>query len=142
MPPNTQPIDLVAASVAIAAAVFSPDIARFVGPYSVIFIGAFLGASWSATRIELIGRWSVVKYLAAMVTLALMVTVPIAEVVSVQSGYPVNYWFGPVATGIGSLGPDGIRKSYRLTLGWVIRRLGLKADDATPRASEKEGGTP
>lgn len=142
MPPNTQPLDIVALMAAVAAALFSPEIARFVGPYAVIFTGAVLGSAWSSSRLTTPTRLGVVLHILGMTTLALMVTVPIAEVVSARSNSPVNYWFGPVATFIGALGPDGVRAAYRLTLGWVIRRLGLTADDATTAQAKKEGDTP
>src|SRR5688572_13270300 len=126
---NPQPLDFVTLAAALAANVFSPEIARFVGPYSVIFISALLGAGWSSSRLPSATRWDVVRYMAGMVTLSMLITVPLAEFASAKLGFPVNYWFGPVSLFVGALGPDGIAKAYRLTLGWVIRRLWPLADD-------------
>lgn len=113
-----QPLDIVSVAVAIAAAAFSPEIAGVVGPYAVIFIGALLGGAWSSSRLELPGRWGTLKYLAGIVILALLLTVPAAELATRYSeGLPFNYVLGPVAVLISALGPDGLRKCGR----WLLR---------------------
>lgn len=121
-PPSAPPLDIVSVAVALATAVFSPEVAALLGPYAVIFLGAMLGGAWSASRLELPGRWPTVKYLLGIVALALLVTVPAAEIASrYYTGLSFNYLLGPVAVFIGALGPDGLRRCSRIA--WArIRR--------------------
>ena len=75
-------LNLTAALTFFAGLLFDPRIAAYVGPYSAIILGAVLGAALSAS-----GRGQAVRpitagYMAMMIVLALLVTVPLAEAVA------------------------------------------------------------
>lgn len=106
-------LDIVSVAVGLAAGVYSPQVAAIVGPYAVIILGSTLGASWSSSRIKTAGAGAVIRHIGGMVAVALLFTVPLAEIAAAQLGYPPNWVLGPLAAGIGALGPDG--------LSWVIR---------------------
>lgn len=128
MQPNPPPaLDIVSVAVGLAAGVYSPQAAAIIGPYAVIILGSTLGASWSSSRIKTAGAFVVVRHIAGMVAVALLVTVPLAEIAAAQLGYPPNWVLGPLATGIGALGPDGlswlIREGFAAAKGKVRRLL-------------------
>lgn len=135
-----QQLDVVSLVVAISAVFFGPELAAIVGPYAVIIIGSALGAGWSSSRIETRTRKAIVLHMVGMITLAILVTVPLALMVSQHLGYPVNWMFGPLAGGIGALGPDGLSWLGREGAGavsgnlrlWLSRRLGGAPKDDPP----------
>ncbi len=99
-------LDIVSVLTALAALVFAPDLAALVGPYAVILIGATLGAAWGATRRKATSRLGTLGYIAGMVGLACLVTVPAAAVGSKLTGLHLHWLLGPVAALIGALGPE------------------------------------
>lgn len=112
--PTPPPLDIVSVAVTIAAVLFSPEAAAMAGPYAVIILGAIAGGSWSASRLALGGRLETAKYLAGIVTLALLLSVPAASVATAYyDGLTFNYLLGPVAFAIGALGPDGLLRCGR-----------------------------
>lgn len=123
MPSQATQLDVVTLAVALAAGVFGPELAAIVGPYAVIIIASALGAGWSASRIEVRTKWALVGHMAGMVGLALIVTVPLAEITAQELGYPLNWVMGPLAAGIGALGPDGIAFLWREGIGAVLGNL-------------------
>jgi len=139
---NPQPIalDPVAVAIAIAAALFGPDLAEVVGPYAVIVLGAMLGATWSASRRPATDRGNTAIYMTFWVVASLLFTVPCAVLAS--NYLPAS--MGPrvllpfVATVISGVGSDwlGVFK-WAINLGRVVaeRRAG-----ATPPADPPAGG--
>lgn len=132
-------LDIVTVAAAIAAVMFRPEIAAVVGPYAVILIGAVLGGTWSASRMALQTRWGTVKYLAGIVTLALLVTVPAAEWASSHGGVEFNTALGIVAVFIGALGADGLKAVHRIVMGRVRGWLG---GSSAGSSDEPPGGKP
>jgi hypothetical protein len=104
----TQPpqLDIVSVLTAVAALLFAPELAAMVGPYAVILIGATLGAAWGATRRPASSRIGTLGYIAGMVALACLVTVPAAAAGSKLTGLHLHWLLGPVAALIGALGPE------------------------------------
>lgn len=121
--PATQPLDVVTLAVALGAGVFGPELAAIVGPYAVIVVASALGAGWSASRIEVRTKGAMAWHMGKMIGLALIVTVPLAEITAREFGYPLNWVLGPLATGIGALGPDGIGFLWREVIGAVLGNL-------------------
>jgi hypothetical protein len=92
-----QQLDVVTVAIALATLVFGPATAEIVGPYSVIFLGAVGGASWSAAQRPPSSRGRTLGYMSWMVGLALIATVPLAELAAHWSGLNARWMFAPIA---------------------------------------------
>lgn len=119
-PPNTTPLDPVAAATAIFTVMFGPHMAYYVGPYAVILMGASVGTAWSLGRREPVtSNNSAFNYFLLMCATALIFTVPLAEWLGAKLGSADSQWlFGPVAMLIGGVGSDWPR-----LLQWIGRRF-------------------
>jgi hypothetical protein len=139
---TTPPLDIVTVSITIATAVFGAPVASIVGPYSVILIGAALGAAWSASRRPPTdSRFRTLLYMLAVVTLALLITVPAAELLAQYAHIEARWILGPVAALIGGIGDDWPKiRAWALDFvrGVVTRRLGGGAPSDPP--SPPNGG--
>lgn len=129
--PTPPPIDVVTVAIAVTTLLFGPAVAEFVGPYSVIFLGAALGGAWSASRREPDSRGSTVLHMALMIGLAVLITVPASSVASRQFGIELKWMLGPVAVVIAGIGHDWPRVgSWAVNLvrgmaeSWAHRRGG------------------
>lgn len=95
---NPQPqLDIVTVAIAVSTWAVGAELAQYIGPYSVIVAGAIGGATWAATRRKMNSRWEALAYVLWMVGLALIATVPLAEVVARVSGVAPRWMFAPVA---------------------------------------------
>lgn len=104
-PPNSVPaLDIVSVAIAVAAALFTADTAGYIGPYFVIMIAAVLGGFWSAVNQPPGARLGVLGVLVGTLALALLITVPIAEVASQRFGNHLHAWLAPVALVVGGIG--------------------------------------
>jgi len=134
MAPQSSPLDIVTVSVVMAGLIFDPRIAEIVGPYAVILLGAILGGALSASRRGAATRVETLGYMALVVILALLVTVPLAEVTAAH--IPVarvepRVLFAPVAAivaGIGHDWPNVGRWVVGLVRGMVERWAGKPSD--------------
>ncbi len=129
MPPQSSPLDIVTVAIAFASLLFKPEIAQFVGPYAVIFLGAILGGALSAARRGPATRASTLGYMALVIILALMVTVPLAELLAPQ--IPIRLeprvLFAPVAAIVSGVGQDWPKVGawlVNLARGVIERRVG------------------
>lgn len=122
MAPKPPALDIVSLAIALAALLFSPELSAVLGPYWVILTAATLGAAWSASRRPSNPhRFAVLLYVAGMVVLALLVTVPLAELAARMVGVHVHAALAPVALLIGAAGPDWLlARMFSL----INRRLG------------------
>lgn len=101
------PLDIVTVAITLSTALFGAPVAAILGPYAVIFIGAVLGASWSASRRPPSeSRLSTLLYVMGVVLLALMITVPATELLVAYAKVEARWILGPVATLIGGIGDD------------------------------------
>lgn len=117
MTPHSPPqLDIVSLAIAVAALIFSPELSALIGPYVVILIGATLGAAWGASRRTPGTRTQSLLYVLGMVGLALLVTVPAAELSARFLGVHLHWLLGPVAAVIGGLGPDYMLDRVRAVL--------------------------
>lgn len=105
-PPSAPNIDIVTLAIALAAILFSPETSEVVGPYAVILFCALLGAGWSASRGTLNTTRSTLFYVLGIIGLALVITVPAAELVTSHWGLDRRWTLGPVALVIGGIGKD------------------------------------
>lgn len=106
-PPPTPPnIDIVTLAIALAAVLFSRETSEVVGPYAVILFCALLGAGWSASRRTQNRTGSTLFYMLGIVGLAVVITVPAAQIVAEHWGLERRWTLGPVALVIGGIGRD------------------------------------
>lgn len=99
-------IDIVTVVTALAALVFSQELAEMIGPYTVIVVGSILGGAIATGRRDVPGFWPGAGFLLAMVTLALLCTVPLSLFISQYIGADHRWLLGPVAVLIAGIGPD------------------------------------
>lgn len=99
-------IDIVTVATALAALLFSQELAEVIGPYSVIVVGAVLGGAIATGRREVPGFWPGAGFLLAMVTLALLCTVPLSMFIGRYIDTDARWLLGPVAVLVAGIGPD------------------------------------
>jgi hypothetical protein len=121
MTPPPPHLDIVTLMIVLSSAVFGPDLAQAIGPYSVIILSAIGGAAWSATGIEQATRMRTLRHMATMVGLALIGAVPVAEILARVTDIEVRWTLGPVAAAIAAR-PD-------LVLGWLRRWFAKRTGD-------------
>lgn len=134
-------IDIVTVSVAIATALFGGAVGQYVGPYVVIFIGAMLGAAWSASRREPGSRMGTLGYMASLVCFALLITVPLAELVGAWFGRDSRWLLGPVAAVVGGIG-DRWTDIAAWAIGQGRAALERAFNRAPPPGGQPPGGQP
>jgi hypothetical protein len=126
---TTPALDPVSVFVGIAAWLFSPAVAAVLGPYTVILIGATLGAFWSLGDRKKSGRASGLGYFVGVNAAAVLFTVGCTKVVkALVPGLATtedSWLYGPVATVIAAFGPDGLRLAAKLGPLWLRARLGM-----------------
>lgn len=105
-----QSLDIVTVMIAAATWAVGAEAAQIIGPYSVIILGAIGGATWSASSRQSENRWQALRYVLWMVGLALIATVPLAEIIARWTEIAPRWMFAPVAVVIAAR-PD-----------WVIRQ--------------------
>lgn len=136
-------IDIVTVVTALAALLFSQELAEMIGPYTVIVVGSILGgAIATGRRKKASGFWRGAGFLLAMVTLALLCTVPLSIAIANHSGVEYRWLLGPVAVLIAGIGPDWPRLCVWVATA-LIDRLGpdwLRA--IAERWSASWGGKP
>jgi hypothetical protein len=115
------PLDIVTVAIAVAALVTGPDLAALIGPYSVILLAAVGGAAWSASSTPEGTRKATLTHMLAMVGLALIGTVPLAEALARFAGIEARWVFGPMAAVIAAR-PDWV-------VGWVRRWFATKTKE-------------
>lgn len=132
MAAQTPPIDPVTVAITLASAMFGPPLAAIVGTYAVIVIGAIAGSAWSASgRPPAASRVSTLGYIALFVTLALLVTVPGAELLARYIKLDPSWVMGPLAAFIG-----GVGDKWPALIQWALRRrFGDSAPPPTPPAT-------
>lgn len=100
-------VDVVALATAIAALLFSSEVAWLVGPYMVIVAAAVLGASFALSRRERTTRSSAVFFMARIAGLAVLLTVSLAEAVNAfRPEWQVRVLVAPIALLVGFVGDD------------------------------------
>lgn len=82
MPAQPTSLSAVAVAVTLSGLIFDSKVAEVVGPYAVICLGAVLGGAVSASRRGSSTRLGTLGYMALVIVFALLVTVPLAEVVA------------------------------------------------------------
>lgn len=107
MTPQTNITDTVGLAVFIVGYVFPDEAAQLFGPYLVIFAAATLGASWATIRRESLTRLGAILFFARVIGLALLVSVPIAQHLSMYyQGATVRATLAFVAFAVGVIGDD------------------------------------
>lgn len=111
-PPPHAPLDIVTVLITLFSAILAPELANVLGPYVVIVLCALGGAAWSSTYGEASTRRSTALHIALMVGLALIATVPLAEMAARIGGFQSRWAFGPMAALIAAR-PDWVIAEVR-----------------------------
>lgn len=133
-------LDLIAVLIVVSTALFGrPAVAEIVGPYLVILTCALAGAAYSASGRESVGRWRTFGYIVGVTFVAVVITVPISELISRHVGVPPRWIMGCIAGGIGIVGADlprlvqqGFRMGTDRLVPWAIGLLPWSRKD-TPK---------
>lgn len=108
------PLDIVTVSIALATWVVGAEVAQIVGPYSVIIAGAIGGATWSASSRPRESRGAALRYVLWMVGLALIATVPLAELIARWTEIAPRWMFAPIAVIVAARPDWVVRQARRL----------------------------
>lgn len=102
---STPQVDPISAAIALAAIVFAPDVAHFVGPYLVIVFGSTIGASFALAARPKSTNTNALLFFFRVNGLAVLLTYSISAAINIS--YPLGdlrTWFGIVAFLIGFVG--------------------------------------
>jgi hypothetical protein len=125
-PPQTAQLDIVTAAITLITWMFSAGTAaEYIGLYAVIILSAVGGATYSASAREVATRWRTLCYVVQMVGLAMIATVPIAELVAHWTNVNQRWLFAPVAVVIAA-------RPY-----WVVRQFRHLIEARTDSAGER-----
>lgn len=81
-PPDGIPPDAITVAIAIASWLLGPDVAEVVGAWSVILLSALGGAAWSVGQEVSMTRWAAVGHILLGMGLAIITTIPAAELLA------------------------------------------------------------
>lgn len=129
--PAPPPIDIVSVMIALAGLIFGHDLAMVVGPYAVVLMGATLGATLSAARMEPGQGMSTLAHMLLFITLALLMTVPGAYLLEQQFSFEGKWTLGPVAVLIAGIGQDWpvlVRWAIEQARGFIERWVSKKGE--------------
>lgn len=117
---NNGPIpDILAVVVAIAALIFSQEVAHMVGPYLLIIMASAVGASWTVKRQDMTSRVGAMWYFAKVCGAAVLLTGFLSAAISgMHADLTERSLLVPVAFGLGALGSD-----WKPVLGALGRKL-------------------
>jgi hypothetical protein len=107
-------LDIVTVAIAVTSWVLGAEIAAIVGPYTVILLSALGGAAWSAGRRTQSSRLGALTHIVLSVGLALIATVPLAELIARWTDLQARWTLAPAAVLIAAR-PDWIWQQVR---GW------------------------
>lgn len=115
---NPEPLDLIAALVALIALFTSKEIAQAIGPYAAIFVAACAGAAISISgNAKEMSAWEATWYVTARVLMAVVLTVTIAYIVKMKAGWDVRHTVIPIAFVIGWI------RNYELLREKLMKRI-------------------
>ena len=127
-PPTS--LDIVTVSIAVATWLVGAEVAAVIGPYAVIVLSALGGAAWSASRREqppglgMVGTLRTLLHILLSVGLALIATVPAAELIARWTDVQSRWMLGPAAVVIAAR-PDVLWRWLRAA---VLRGAARDAD--------------
>lgn len=119
-----QQYDPISLTIALATAVFAPEVANAVAPYLVIVFASSIGASFALASRETTTRLMAALFFLRVNGLAVLLTYTFAAFVN--SLYPLDdlrSWFSIIAFGIGFVGDR-----WPLILDWAGRKLARAVD--------------
>lgn len=109
---NNNPYDIIYLLGLLGGVVFSnPVIAQAVAPYAAVFFAALVGSMWALSRqpadTSAGHRLRGAFFIARVVGLALIITVPLASWIAPKIGFThEQYLFAPLAFLVGGIGDD------------------------------------
>lgn len=110
--------------VALLALLLGPAVAKIVGPYAIIIIGASTGAAWALSRRDPRSRLNAFWFFVRLNVTALLLSVPLAMLAR-HWGAPVDpqWLIVPIAILIGGVGDDWPKVGR-----FVVERMGRLVD--------------
>lgn len=122
---NNGPIpDILAVVVAIAALIFSQEVAHMVGPYLLIIMASAIGASWTVKRQDMTSRAGAMWYFAKVCGAAVLLTGFLSALISgFHADLTERSLLVPVAFGLGAVGSD-----WKPVILWAARKIGQMVD--------------
>lgn len=90
-------LDIVTVTIAVATWIVGAEVAAIVGPYTVILLSALGGAAWSASRSVQLTRMGTLLHIVLSVGLALIATVPAAELIARWTDAQPRWMLAPAA---------------------------------------------
>lgn len=126
--PPPPPVDIVTGAITLATWLVGARAAELVGPYAVIVLAAVLGSAWGASRSAPRTRVAALFAMVRVVGLALLVSMPLAELLAVHVGLTQRWMLGPVAALVGGIGED-----WPAVIRWAL--------DRARRIVERKGDT-
>lgn len=114
-PPQPQ-LDIVTVAIAVLSWIVGAEAAAIVGPYTVIVLSALGGAAWSAGRRTQSSSIAALTHIILSVGLALIATVPIAELIARWTDLQSRWTLAPAAVLIAAR-PDWLWQQIRSRLG-------------------------
>lgn len=97
MNPTPPSLDIVTVTIAVTTWMVGAEVAAVIGPYAVILLSALGGAAWSATRRQQPTRAATLLHIALSVGLALIATVPAAELIARWTDLQSRWMLAPAA---------------------------------------------
>lgn len=129
-PPPTTALDPFSVVVVFATSFgLTGDFASILAAYSVILLSALGGAAWSASGMHEMTRLGTLLHILLMMGLAIVATVPLAEMISRFFGVEIRWLLSPLAIVIAAR-PDWIIRGVKQ---WVAKRAGLDLPDDKER---------
>lgn len=116
MTPPQSSLDIVTVSIAVASWLVGAEVAAIIGPYTVILLSALGGAAWSAGRRVQGTRLGAAVHIVLSVGLALIATVPLAELIARWTDLQARWTLAPAAVLIAAR-PDWIWQQLRSRIG-------------------------
>lgn len=128
-----QPLDIVAVVIAVASLLFGPSMAAIVGPYAVIFLGAVVGAVYSASGRVQTAKIGTFAYCALMVVISVAVTVPVAELaapyIRITESRSLFFPVSAAIAGVGDKWPGVFAWAWSLVRSIAERRAGTTPNE-------------
>lgn len=119
--PPQHPLDIVTVAIAALSWAIGSEAAAIIGPYSVIILSALGGAAWAASRGEPRGAGRTALQIVLAIGLALIATVPTAEMISAWAGVQSKWTLAPAAALIAARPEWVVRYLMRLRPGAARR---------------------
>lgn len=117
-------LDPVIVMTALVGALMGQELAQLIGPYSVVILAATTGAGWSLGQQAPMSRAMSIWYFAKLNFTALLLTVPMAALVTATFKLQeANWLLVPISLLVGGIGNDWHKVGR-----WIVTRFARIVD--------------